>query len=412
VDETRFDVVIVGAGIVGLATAYRIANRFHGKSILVVEKEDDVARHQSGHNSGVIHSGIYYKPGSLKAINCRTGKAALEAFCMRENIRFETCGKVIVAADDSEQPRLQDLYERGLANGVRCRLIGPEELRELEPHVRGVQAIHVAEAGIVDYQRVCRRLRELIEQQGHSFRFSERLTRVRNTGGRLHLQTTRREYEAGILINCAGLHSDRVARIAGTEPSVRIVPFRGEYYKLKASAHHLCSNLIYPVPDPAFPFLGVHFTRLIDGGVECGPNAVLAWAREGYRKTDFRLRDLWSTVTYPGFWKVARSYWRTGMGEFWRSWNKRAFVRALQRLMPDLSEDDLQAGGSGVRAQAISPDGRVVDDFVIERTPSAVHVLNAPSPAATSAFEIGRVVGEYWLETEGQSSQRKSIIEL
>ncbi len=411
-DDTRFDVVIVGAGIVGLASAYRITNRFHDKRVLILEKEDDVARHQSGHNSGVIHSGIYYKPGSHKAVNCRAGKAALEAFCMRENIRFERCGKVIVAADDSERPRLQDLYERGLANGVRCRLIGPEELRELEPHVRGVQAIHVAEAGIVDYKQVCRRLRELIEQQGHSFRFSERLRRVRNTRGRLHLQTTRGEYEARLLINCAGLHSDRVARMAGTEPPVRIVPFRGEYYKLKASAHRLCCNLIYPVPDPDFPFLGVHFTRLIDGGVECGPNAVLAWAREGYRKTDFRARDLWSTFTYPGFWKVARSYWRTGMGEFWRSWNKRAFVRALQRLLPDLSENDLQAGGSGVRAQAISPDGRIVDDFVIERTPSAVHVLNAPSPAATSALEIGRVVGEYLLETRGPSSQRKSIIEL
>ncbi|TAH34661.1 MAG: L-2-hydroxyglutarate oxidase [Planctomycetota bacterium] len=385
----RHDVVIIGGGIVGLATAYQLLQRRPGTAVEVLEKESAVGRHQSGHNSGVLHSGIYYQPGSEKARNCREGKRAMEEFCGREGIPFEICGKLIVAVDAGQLPALERILQRGLANGVRCQLIERERLAELEPHAAGVRAIHVPEAGIVDYKSVCSRLRQRIEEAGGSVCTGARVTRLWSRPESVVVESDAGPREAVLAVNCAGLHSDRVARRGGRDPGARIVPFRGEYYELKPQARGLCRNLIYPVPDPSFPFLGVHFTRTIGGGVECGPNAVLAFAREGYRKRDVNLRDLFETLTYPGFLRLAARHWRTGAGEMWRSFSKSAFVRALQRLVPEIRAGHLEPAPAGVRAQALRPDGSLVDDFLILESERVLHVCNAPSPAATASLQIG-----------------------
>ncbi len=397
-------IVVIGGGIVGLATAWHLRSQT-GWQVTVLEKESRLAEHQTGRNSGVLHSGIYYKPGSLKAINCREGKLAMEAFCEEEGIPFERCGKVIVAVEQSELPALERIHERGLANGVQCERIGPERLSELEPHVRGVAAIHVPESGIVDYRAVCERLALRIREAGHEVRTGTRVLAIRERSGRRVVETSQGEFEADMLINCGGLHCDRLARLDGHRPTAQIVPFRGEYYELKPSAEHLCRTLIYPVPDPSFPFLGVHFTKMISGGVECGPNAVLAFAREGYRFSTVSLRDLLETLGYRGFRTIALKHWKTGLGEMWRSLSKAAFVRSLQRLVPEITAGDIVAAPAGVRAQAVRPEGVMVDDFEIVEAEGAVHVLNAPSPAATASLNIGRLVSEKALLMSDRSAK-------
>ncbi|MCA9213671.1 MAG: L-2-hydroxyglutarate oxidase [Planctomycetales bacterium] len=386
------DVAIIGGGIVGLATAYQWTMRFPDRSLVVLEKESRLAQHQTGHNSGVLHSGIYYKPGSLKATNCREGKVAMERFCAEQNIDYDICGKVIVATEQSEIPALERIFERGQANGVKCEIISKERLGELEPHARGVKAIHVPEAGIVNYKQVCKRLGELIEEAGCEVVTSARVTDIRQWEGRLTIDTTAGDVTVDHAVNCAGLHCDRITKLTGETPKSKIVPFRGEYYELRPEAYHLCRNLIYPVPDPKFPFLGVHFTRMIDGSVECGPNAVLAFAREGYLKTDVNLGDLVESLTYGGFIRLASKYWRIGAGEIWRSISKRAFVKALRRLVPEIHADLLKTAPAGVRAQAVAPDGSMVDDFQIIDAPRVINVCNAPSPAATSSLNIGKTI--------------------
>ena len=387
-------VLILGGGIIGLATAHNLGERFGHLRVRVIEKEPEVGEHQTGHNSGVLHSGIYYKPGSLRATNCRTGKRAMEEFCSQHGVPYDICGKVIVAVNESELPALERIYERGQLNGVRCEMIGPERLKELEPHAAGVRAIHVPEAGIVNYRQVCRKMAELLRERGGELLTGTKVLGLRSTGSEVALQTTAGDFAADFAIVCCGLFSDRVARLAGQRIDTQIVPFRGEYFELKPEAHHLCRNLIYPVPDPSFPFLGVHFTRMIEGGVECGPNAVLAFAREGYRKTDVNLRDLCETLAFRGFRRLAWKYWRIGAGEMWRSWSKAAFVKALSHLIPEIKSEHLVPARAGVRAQSIAPDGSIVDDFVIQPDGRIVHVLNAPSPAATSSLNVGRLVVE------------------
>jgi L-2-hydroxyglutarate oxidase len=388
----QFDVAIVGGGIVGLATAYQLARRFPALSLAILEKEPALAQHQTGHNSGVLHSSIYYRPGSLRATNCREGKREMEAFCQREGIPYEICGKVIVAVDESELPALQRILERGQANGVRCQMIDRARLKDLEPHAAGVQAIHVPEAGIVDYKQVCTRLAHHVRTAGGTILTAARLTAMRHANTHVVLESTAGAVEARQVVTCAGLHSDRAARMSGATVPAKIVPFRGEYFDLQPAAQQLCKNLIYPVPDPNFPFLGVHFTRSIHGGVECGPNAVLAFAREGYTKTTFNLRDAVESLTYSGFLRLAARNWRAGIGEMWRSLSKRAFVKALQRLVPDIKEEHLSPAPAGVRAQALAPDGSLVDDFLFVDGPRVINVCNAPSPAATSALNIGTLI--------------------
>ncbi len=387
-----FDVIIIGGGIVGLATAFQLSSRLPGQRIAVVEKEAGLAQHQTGHNSGVLHAGIYYKPGSLKAATCRAGREAMIAFCQQEGIAYALCGKVIVALDQAELARLHELHGRGLANGVDCQLIDAGRLRELEPHAAGIAAIHVRDTGIVDFRQVCARLAAHLQQAGHTIITGAAVLGLEERPDGVLVRTRSQELQARLVVNCAGLHSDRVAALAGGRPPARIVPFRGEYYALKPAMQHLCRTLIYPVPDPQFPFLGVHFTRMIDGAVECGPNAVLAFAREGYRKTDLNLRDLAETLAYPGFLRLAGRHWRMGAGEMVRSWHKGAFVAALQRLMPELRAEHLEAAPAGVRAQAIAPDGCLLDDFAFAETPRVIHVLNAPSPAATASLAIGQAI--------------------
>ena len=395
---THVDLVIAGGGIVGLATAYRFLERYPDRRVVVLEKEHDVAEHQTGHNSGVLHSGIYYKPGSLKAQNCRAGKLAMETFCKEYGIAFERCGKVIVAVDETEFPALERIYDRGQASGVQCEMIGAERLGELEPHAAGLRAIHVPEAGIVDYREVCRKLAELISQRGAEIRFGHQVCAIRQSDRDVVGETTGGEVAGDLLVNCTGLHCDRVTRMGGVRPEAKIVPFRGEYYELTSEATHLCRNLIYPTPDPKFPFLGVHFTRMIHGGVECGPNAVLAFAREGYRKRDINLRDLCESLTYMGFLRMASRHWRTGMGEMWRSFSKQAFVKALSRLLPAIRAEHLVAAPAGVRAQALSPDGTLVDDFLVQPNARIVNVGNAPSPAATASLNVGSLVVDRLVE--------------
>jgi (S)-2-hydroxyglutarate dehydrogenase len=388
------DVAVVGGGIVGLAIAYQITQQFPGRRVVLLEKEATLAAHQTGHNSGVLHSGIYYKPGSLRAINCRAGKQAMEAFCAAEGIPFEICGKVIVALDDSELPALDRLMERGQANGVQCTMIDAGRLRELEPHAAGVKAIHVAETGIVDYRKVCERLAERVREREGQVLTGARVRGMTQQPNGVVVHSAAGDVTARCVVTCAGLHCDRVTAMSGQKLDAKIVPFRGEYYALKPAAHHLCRNLIYPVADPKFPFLGVPFTRMIRGGVECGPNAVLAFAREGYRKTDINIADLAETLTYPGFLRMAFRHWRMGMGELWRSYSKRAFVRALQRLLPAIRAEDLEAIPAGVRAQLVARDGSMVDDIVIRENERVLNIGNTPSPAATASLNISKLIVE------------------
>ena len=391
--DSRYNVIIVGGGVVGLSVALEITRRFPRLRLLVLEKEDRVARHQSGHNSGVIHSGLYYKPGSLKARLCVTGAAAMVEFCREHNLPHEVCGKVVVATEPDELPRLEELRKRGEANGLTgLRMIGPEELREIEPHAAGLQALVVPSTGITNYAAVCERYAELISAGGGTVLTSAAATGIKRTSNEIVVETSRGAFSAGALINCAGLHSDRIARMAGDEPGVMIVPFRGEYYDLIPERATLVRWLIYPVPDPRFPFLGVHFTRRITGTVDAGPNAVLALAREGYRHRDISIRDLAGSLAFPGFWRMARQHWRNGLDEWRRSLSKPVFVRALQRLLPEVRENDLVPGGSGVRAQALKPDGAMVDDFQFVTSGKVLHVLNVPSPAATASLSIGKAI--------------------
>jgi len=388
-----FDVGIIGGGIVGLATAYQLGQKFPKLSVAVIEKESSLAKHQTGHNSGVLHTGIYYKPGSLKAINCRNGKQAMEQFCKEQGIDHELCGKIIVALNDEEVPRMQNIFQRGQENGVNCKIISREEMLEIEPHVAGVQAIHVPECGIVNYKQVCLRLGEIIEEKDENKIFlGHQVTKIRNLATNLVIETDKQQIECKHLINCAGLHSDKLTKLGGQKPPAKIIPFKGEYFELKEDAKHLCKNLIYPVPDPAFPFLGVHFTRMIDGTVECGPNAVLAFGREAYGKFDLNIKDLLESITYPGFQKMAIKHWKMGWGEMWRSYNKGAFVKALRRLIPEIEAKDLSPAPAGIRAQAVSPGGALVDDFLIENNDRIINVCNAPSPAATASLNIGSTI--------------------
>ena len=388
----KFDCVVIGGGIVGLTVAWTLLEQRPGIRIAVLEKEDAWARHQTGRNSGVIHSGIYYKPGSLKAKLCRDGNRRLVKFCEQHGIPHEACGKVIVATTASELPLLESLYERGIANGLEAKKLGAAEVKEIEPHVSCLAGLHVPSTGIVDFVAVCEKLAELIEGHGGELRLGTRARRfhVDDNGG--ILETSKDPMAARWVINCAGLQSDRVAKLAGAEPGARIVPFRGEYYELKPGRRSLVRNLIYPVPDPSFPFLGVHFTRMIDGSVHAGPNAVLSLKREGYHRTSFNLRDFIDTMTYAGFWRLAAKHAKSGLEEMRRSFSKKAFVASLQKLIPEIREEDLVPGAAGVRAQALRPDGGLVDDFLIVHSPSAIHVCNAPSPAATASFEIARVI--------------------
>jgi L-2-hydroxyglutarate oxidase len=402
--DSRFDVVIIGGGVVGLGVALEITQRFPRLRLLLLEKEDRVARHQSGHNSGVIHSGVYYKPGSMKARLCVTGAAAMIEFCREQGIAHEVCGKVIVATHADELARLEELRRRGEANGLTgLRMIGPEELREIEPHATGLQAMVVPSTGITDYARVCEKYAELISARGGTVLTSAAATGIRRLASEIVVETTKGAFSTSALINCAGLHADRISRMAGDEPGVMIVPFRGEYYDLTPERASLVRALIYPVPDPRFPFLGVHFTRRITGKVDAGPNAVLALAREGYRHRDINLRDMASSLAFPGFWRMARQHWRNGLDEWHRSLSKPAFVRALQRLLPEVGEEDLVPGGSGVRAQALKPDGALVDDFQFVPSGKVLHVLNVPSPAATASLAIGKAIVDMAAESLGLS---------
>ncbi|MEX1239979.1 MAG: L-2-hydroxyglutarate oxidase [Cyclobacteriaceae bacterium] len=393
------DVIIVGGGIVGLATALRILQKKPDLKVLVIEKEKELATHQTGNNSGVIHSGLYYKPGSLKARNCIEGYRLLIGFCNEHAIPYELCGKIVVATDEKELPLMQTLYERGEQNGLRgLRMLDPEALRDYEPYVKGVGGFYVPQTGIVDYRVVAEKYGEQIRKSGGEIALGEKVLKVIHEINMVSVETTQSVYHGRILINCAGLHSDRIARLASENIDVKIIPFRGEYYKLKKDREFLVRNLIYPVPDPNFPFLGVHFTRMMKGGVEAGPNAVLAFSREGYRKSDINLKELTETLRWPGFQKVAAKYWKTGLGEMYRSFSKSAFTRALQKLIPEIRESDLAEGGAGVRAQACDRTGGLVDDFLIFEEKQVINVCNAPSPAATSSLSIGETVAQIALK--------------
>ncbi|MCL4181119.1 MAG: L-2-hydroxyglutarate oxidase [Verrucomicrobia bacterium] len=389
-----YDYAVVGGGIVGLAVAWALARREPSARLVVIEKEPGWARHQTGRNSGVIHAGIYYRPGSLKARLSREGNQSMVAFCRAQGIPHEVCGKVIVATGPEEKPLLEALYQRGLANGLELQRLVPEAVREIEPHVRCVDGVRVVSTGIVNYRVVCEKLAGLVAAGKADLRLNTRLLGAVTREGWTVLETNQGEYETRFLINCAGLHSDRVARSCGAETPARIVPFRGEYYEIKPERRSLVRNLIYPVPNPDFPFLGVHFTRMIDGSVHAGPNAVLSLKREGYHRTAFNWRDARETLLFWGFWRLAAKNAREGLREMHRSFSKQAFVRSLQRLVPDIGGDDLVPGEAGVRAQALAPDGRLVDDFLFVRTEKALHVCNAPSPAATAALAIAESILE------------------
>ena len=389
-----FDVAIIGGGIVGMATALALVRRF-GVSLVVLEAEDRLARHQTGNNSGVIHSGLYYKPGSHKARNCVEGREAMYRFCQEHGIAHDRCGKIVVALDEHELSALDELQRRGLANGLTgIKRLGPEELRAHEPHVSGIAGLFVPDTGIVDYKAVTAKYGELVRARGGDVRLSARVIGVRPMPGEIVLQTVQGDVKARTLINCGGLQSDRVARMCGLDPGLQIIPFRGEYYELVPERHFLVRNLIYPVPDARFPFLGVHFTRMIKGGIEAGPNAVLALKREGYSWGRISLRDLWQMATYSGFWRMAGKYWKMGLAEFHRSLSKRVFHRALQRLVPELRYEDIHRAGAGVRAQAVEPSGALVDDFRFVEAERMIHVLNAPSPAATASLAIGKTIAD------------------
>jgi L-2-hydroxyglutarate oxidase LhgO len=394
------DIAIIGGGIIGLATALSLTDRYPGARLVLLDKEPKIAAHQTGHNSGVIHSGIYYKPGSLKARLTVEGARLMKAFCTEHGIHWEPCGKLIVATDDRELGRLQSLHERGQANGLSgLKVLEASEVKGYEPHCRAVRALLVPETGIVDYVQVAGKMGELLKARGVEIMTGAGVTAIRRTGQGLVLETARGGVESRFLVNCAGLYSDEVARLMGIRPEVRIIPFRGEYYMLRPERRSLVKNLIYPVPDPEFPFLGVHFTRSVHGDVEAGPNAVLAFAREGYTLGTVRPGETLGMLGYVGFWHMARRYWKMGAYELYRSASKAAFVRSLQKLVPEIRSADIERGGAGVRAQAVSPDGSLVDDFRISVTEGAVHVVNAPSPAATASLAIGRHIAALAADT-------------
>ena len=386
-------IIIIGGGIVGLATAFKLGRKLPSAQITLLEKEAAVGRHQTGNNSGVLHAGLYYKPGSNKSRLAVTGIQEMVVFCREHEIPHEICGKLVVAVDETEVARLRALHERGQQNGLQgLRWLNRDQMLEIEPHAGGIAALHVPQEGIVDYPKVCDVLQQKISAQGGRVVTGAKVTRLQPQSGGWLVHSATGDFEADLLVNCAGLHSDRVGELAGEKREVRIVPFRGEYYQIKRERQHLVRNLIYPVPDPQFPFLGVHFTRLIHGGVEAGPNAVLAFAREGYRKTDFNAADLFDALTFPGLWRFLAKHKRMSWEEIKRSFSKRLFCESLQRLVPEIGPDDLEPGGAGVRAQAMSPDGTLVQDFCFQQSRRALHVLNAPSPAATASLAIGDAV--------------------
>ncbi len=396
VDSKEYDVLIIGGGIIGLSTAMQLVHKYPGRlRVAVVEKETQLATHQTGHNSGVIHSGIYYRPGSQKAAFCVGGARRLRQFCEENEIEFQQCGKTIVATDESELGRLETLYQRGVDNGVQgLELVGSERLKEIEPYVHGIKALWAPQTGIIDYVKVASAYAFRFQEEGGDIYTGAPVHQISENVGSLAVTTSKGVLHAKHIINCAGLYADRVAEMTGEVTNVRIIPFRGEYYTLRPESQYMVKGLIYPVPDPDFPFLGVHFTRNIHGQVEAGPNAVLALSREGYKKSDVNLAESWGTVTYPGFWKMSARYWRTGVAEVHRSYSKGVFVRDLQKLIPGVQSQDLAAGGAGVRAQAVAKDGSLLDDFSILQGRKAIHVLNAPSPGATSSLTIGEhIVG-------------------
>ena len=391
--DRETDLLIIGAGIVGLATGLEATKRFPDVRLIVVEKEGHVAAHQTGHNSGVIHSGLYYKTGSLKARNCVAGAASMKRFCQEQGVPFEECGKLVVATTPEEVPRLDQLHQRGIANGVPgLRILDREQFREIEPHCSGIRVLQVPTTGIVDYISVANKYAELIERAGGEILLNAKVLGLREDGPSNIVETRPGVFRARYVINCAGLYSDTVARMAGVHTELEIVPFRGEYYEVKPERRHLVKALIYPVPDPRFPFLGVHFTRRVNGSVEAGPNALLAQRREGYTGAGVDLSEAMETLGFPGFWKMARRYWRMGLAEQYRSWVKAAFVKSLQKMVPELQESDLAPGGSGVRAQAVDKNGNLLDDFHFVHSKRMIHVCNVPSPAATASLEIGKEI--------------------
>lgn len=389
------DITIIGGGIVGLATALQIQAANRNLKIVLLEKESSLARHQTGNNSGVIHSGLYYKPGSLKATNCIRGYNLLLDFCRTNEIPFDLCGKIVVATEQQELPLLENLYNRGQQNGLsNLKKLTSQELKEYEPHVTGLAGIFVPQTGIVDYSLVANTYGEVFQKNGGTIHLNEKVLDIQHSATQSVVVTQKASYTSKLVINCAGLYSDKVARMTVPNLNVKIIPFRGEYYKLRKEKEYLVKNLIYPVPDPNFPFLGVHFTRMAKGGVEAGPNAVLAFSREGYKKSNINMGELAESLAWPGFQKVAAKYWRTGMGEMYRSFSKAAFTKALQKLMPEIQESDLVEGGAGVRAQACDRNGGLVDDFLILEDTGVINVCNAPSPAATSSLAIGETVSK------------------
>ncbi len=389
-NQTAFDTIIIGAGIVGLATALQLLRKTPNRKILIIEKESAVAQHQSSHNSGVIHSGIYYQPGSLKATNCQRGYKWLLEFCEEHDIPFEICGKLIVACDESERPQLQKIYQKGVKNGLTgIEIIGQEAIKEIEPHVNAVAAIRVPQAGITDYLLVAEKYAELFQAKGGQIEFNHKVVNIEQSPQNVIVQTTKGEFKTTQLINCGGLYSDQLAKLSSDQVPIQIIPFRGEYYELKAEKNHLVKHLIYPVPNPNFPFLGVHFTRMIHGGIEAGPNAVLAFKREGYNRWQIHIPELVQTLQYPGFHSIARKYWREGWMELQRSFSKRKFVTSMQRLIPEITAEDVVRGRSGVRATACGANGELADDYILVQQENILHILNAPSPAATSSLSIG-----------------------
>lgn len=390
----KYDVVVIGGGIVGLATALNLKQQKTGLRLVIIEKENQLAAHQTGHNSGVIHSGLYYKPGSLKATNCISGYHMLIDFCEKEEIPYELCGKIVVATQKEQLPILEGLYKRGIENGLTgLEKLSAGQMKEIEPHVAGIEGIKVPQTGIIDYKQVSEKYAQKIKELGGELRLGEKVSSISELNGVSTVVTDKGSYDATLVVNCAGLYSDKVAQMTESEKiKLQIIPFRGEYYELKPEKHYLVKHLIYPVPDPNFPFLGVHFTRMIGGGIEAGPNAVLAFRREGYKKSDISLGEFGETLAWPGFRKVAAKYWKTGMGEFYRSFSKSAFTTALQELIPEIRKEDLVPGNAGVRAQSCDIEGGLLDDFSIIENKQAINVCNAPSPAATSSLAIGKTV--------------------